>query len=119
MNKVKLHKNNRDRRIVMIKSKLSQVSTRPRLCVFRSNKYLYAQIIDDVKGATLVDGSKNVKKIHEKVSKVQAAHNMGLEIAKLASQNKITQVVFDRRGYKYHGRVKSFAEGAREGGLDF
>lgn len=88
----------------------------PRLSVFRSNKYVYAQIIDDVKGHTLVSicGISKTKAKKSEISK-----DLGKELAKKAIEKKIKKVVFDRNGYRYLGRVKMFAEGAREGGLEF
>lgn len=81
---------------------------RPRLVVFRSNKYIYAQIINDAKGETLVS-----------VDREKDAAAAGKKLAEKAKEKKVKQVVFDRAGYKYHGNVKKFAEAAREGGLDF
>ena len=88
---------------------------KPRLCVFRSNQYIYAQIIDS--GKTVL--SLNDSKSKEKINKVESSKNIGKLIAEKAIEKKITEVVFDRGGYKYHGRVKALAEGAREGGLKF
>jgi large subunit ribosomal protein L18 len=90
---------------------------KPRLCVFRSNQYIYAQIIDDKSGKTLL--SLNDSKLKEKEKKVDSSKRIGKMIAEKAIEKKITEVVFDRGGYKYHGRVKALAEGAREGGLKF
>jgi len=92
-------------------------SEKPRLCVFRSNQYIYAQIIDDNSGKTLL--SLNDSKSKEKENKVNSSKKIGKMIAEKAIEKKITEVVFDRGGYKYHGRVKALAEGAREGGLKF
>ena len=90
---------------------MSGTSTVPRLCVFRSNKHLYAQVIDDKSGKTLAQFSNLKKKA--------AADKIGQEIAKKALEKKIQKVVFDRGGYKYHGQIKLLAEGARQGGLKF
>jgi len=94
---------------------------RLRLAVFRSNKYIYAQIIDDERGHTLVSASdKNLKlKKEEKLTKTQRAEKVGEILAEKAKRKNILEVWFDRRGYKYHGRVKALAEGARKGGLKF
>ena len=90
----------------------------PRLTVFRSNRFLYAQLIDDDKGITLLGISeKHLDK--KKETKVAVAKTLGLTLAKAAKEKKIAKVVFDRGSYRYHGRVKAFAEGAREGGLEF
>jgi large subunit ribosomal protein L18 len=95
---------------------------RPRLSVFRSSEQIYAQIIDDAKGATLVSASSLEKANREALktgATVAAAKEIGKQIAAKAKAAGISQVVFDRGSYMYHGRVKALAEGAREGGLDF
>lgn len=92
-------------------------SSRPRLAVFRSNRYIFAQIIDDSKGATLVSAGDFKSK--SKSKKTESAKNVGLELAKTAKLKKIESVAFDRGGYKYQGRIRALAEGAREGGLKF
>jgi len=97
------------RRKLRVRSKIFGTGKRPRLSVFRSNKSLYAQIVDDEKGITLV-AAKGVKTTGEKI---------GEELAKKAIAKKIKKVVFDRNGFRFHGRVKSLAEGARKGGLEF
>jgi large subunit ribosomal protein L18 len=93
----------------------------PRVSVYRSAKHIYAQIIDDEKGITLVSFSDAKLKLAKgkKVNKSEKAFMVGKELAGLAVKKKISKVIFDRGGYKYHGRVKSLAEGAREGGLKF
>lgn len=96
---------------------MNGTATMPRLSVFRSNKYIYAQVIDDIKGKTLVDVSAESKEIHKAKTKVAAAIEVGKLLAKKALEKKIKEVVFDRNGYQYHGRVKGVADGAREGGL--
>ena len=103
-----------------IRENLSGTSERPRLCVFRSNANIEAQIIDDVKGVTLVSASSLEKELNLKNGgNIEAAKVVGAEIAKRAKKAKINTVVFDRGGYLYHGRVKALAEAAREGGLEF
>jgi large subunit ribosomal protein L18 len=95
---------------------------RPRLSVFRSDKHIYAQVIDDAKGHTLAAAStveKDVLKVVKKGSNVEAAKAIGKLAAERAVKAGVKQVVFDRGAYLYHGRVKAVAEGAREGGLDF
>ena len=90
----------------------------PRLCVFRSNKHIYAQLIDDEKGKTLVSVRDNeIKKLPK--GKVAIAQQVGKLLAEKAIEKKFEKVVFDRAGYKYHGRIKSLADGARQGGLKF
>ncbi len=90
----------------------------PRLSIFRSNKEFYAQVIEDVNGKTLVAASSlNIKS--EGLNKIEVAKAVGAELAKRAKEAKIEAVVFDRNGFLYHGRIKSFADGAREAGLKF
>lgn len=108
----------RMRRHERIRKSLSGTAERPRLNVFRSNANISAQIIDDVKGVTLVSASSLDLKL-ENGGNVEAAKKVGAEIAKRAKKAKITQVVFDRGGYLYHGRVKALADAARENGLEF
>ncbi|RJQ32661.1 50S ribosomal protein L18 [Candidatus Parcubacteria bacterium] len=100
-----------------IRAKAKGDASKPRLSVFRSNKHVFAQIIDDSKGSTIVSGSDIKSK--DKLKKTDSAKKVGLELAKAAIGKKIERVVFDRGGCKYHGRVKALAEGAREGGLKF
>jgi large subunit ribosomal protein L18 len=110
------------RRKKRIKSKIRGTTERPRLCVFRSHKHTYAQIIDDVRGTTLVEAStlsKAITPAPQKTGTVEAAKKVGELIAKRAIQHNISKVVFDRNGFVYHGRVKAVAEGAREAGLLF
>lgn len=92
---------------------------KPRLSVFRSNKAIYAQIIDDVEGKTLASATSVGLKSAEGKSKSEAAQEVGKELAAKAIKAGVEKVVFDRNGYQYHGRVKSLADGAREGGLKF
>lgn len=94
-------------------------SNRPRLSVFRSNKHIYVQIIDDQKKITLIGASEKQLKDTEKKKKMEIAKELGMHIAKQAKEKKIRKVVFDRGGYTYHGIVKSLALGARQGGLEF
>lgn len=133
----------RYRRHRRIRAKVYGTARRPRLCVFRSAKHIYAQLVNDEKGQTLIAASdlelkrknsakkpkitrpelvvkKGIKdKEKERTRKVAVAFEVGKLIAEKALKKKIEKVVFDRGGYKYHGRVKSLAEGAREGGLKF
>ena len=111
--------NKNDKRIRLkkkIRSKIAGTAMRPRLSVFRSNKFIYAQIIDDNTRKTLA--SANDAKI-TKGTKMERAREVGSMIAKVCKDLKIESVVFDRNGFIYHGRVQSLAEGAREGGLNF
>ena len=108
----------RVRRHARVRAKISGTSETPRLCVYRSNKNIEAQLIDDVKGATLVASSSMSLKL-ENGSNIDAAKKVGEDIAKKALAKKIKKVVFDRSGYIYHGRVKALAEAAREAGLEF
>jgi large subunit ribosomal protein L18 len=117
MYKVVVRKTTRDRRRAKIRGSVSGTAEMPRLSVFRSNRYIYAQLIDDTVGKTLVDVSSETKSVHEGKTKSEASLELGKLIAKKALEKKIKKAVFDRGGYKYHGRVKNVAEGAREGGL--
>lgn len=105
----------RKRRHAKIRTKISGTATRPRLVVFRSLQATYAHLIDDVSGKTLL----TVSDLKKKGSKLENAKNVGEEIAKKALELKIVECVFDRNGYKYHGRIKALADGARTGGLKF
>ncbi|MEE4117201.1 MAG: 50S ribosomal protein L18 [Marinilabiliaceae bacterium] len=104
-----------------IRKKLSGTADCPRLAVFRSNKQVYVQVIDDNTGKTLAAASSKEKSVagNEKLKKVEQAAMVGKLIAEKCKENGISRVVFDRGGYKYHGRVKSLADAAREGGLKF
>lgn len=123
MMKVKVSKHtsprlvNRLKKKIRIRKSVRGTEERPRLCVFRSNKHIYAQIVDDVKGTTLVSTSS--LKLEEKAAGVEMAKKIGQSVAKAALDKKITNVVFDRNGYIYHGQIKALADGAREGGLNF
>jgi len=109
----------RDRIKKGIRKNLSGSTERPRLSVFRSNKGIYAQIIDDVAGKTLVSASSLSKEFSASGNKSDQSVAVGKLVAQKAIAAGIKDVVFDRNGYLYHGRVKSLAEGAREGGLNF
>ncbi len=102
-----------------VRGKISGTAQRPRLCVYRSLDNIYAQIIDDVAGVTLVSASTAEKTFKEYGGNKVAAREIGKIIAERAAKKKITEVVFDRGGYVYHGRIAELAEGAREGGLKF
>lgn len=135
---VKKRRKQRIKRHKKVRGKISGTSKRPRLCVFRSNKHIYAQLIDDEKNKVLAstndlkikikkqknekpssaEGKKD-KKEKPLSSKLLIAFEVGKAIAKKAKELKIEKIVFDRGGYKYHGRVKALAEGARQGGLKF
>ncbi|MBU0667587.1 50S ribosomal protein L18 [Patescibacteria group bacterium] len=114
--KTPLKQANRLRRRIRVRAKIRGTAKRPRLVVFRSLLHHYAQLIDDDKGVTLANASDLKEKKGRKSDK---ARNIGLKIAEIAKEKKITVCVFDRNGYRYHGRVKAIAEGAREGGLQF
>jgi large subunit ribosomal protein L18 len=113
----------RKRRHVRVRAKVSGSPQRPRLNVFRSSAHMYAQVIDDLAGHTLVaasDMDEDVKKLTgEKATKSERAKAVGSVVADRAKAVGITTVVFDRGGFLYHGRIKAVAEGAREGGLEF
>ena len=115
INKVK--QNKRFRRKNRVRAKISGTATCPRLSVFRSNRGIYAQIINDEVGKTLV--AVGIGEIKKKEKKIAVSLELGKLVATKAKAKGINQVVFDRNGYKYHGRVKALAEGAREGGLKF
>ena len=112
----------REKKHRRLRHHLNGTATTPRLAVFRSNKHIYAQIIDDTVGKTLVSAStlqKDVKAELEKTNNVDAAAYLGTVLGKKAVEAGITEVVFDRGGYVYHGRVQALAEAAREAGLKF
>ncbi len=119
---MKISKNeSRHRRKIRIRKNINGTAARPRLVVYRSNLHLYAQIVDDTKGNTLVATSTlSLKKVEAKAHcNIEGASLVGKEIARLAKEKNINSVVFDRNGYIYHGRIKAVADGAREGGLEF
>ena len=107
------------KRHARIRRKISGTAETPRLNVFRSNSNIYAQIIDDVSGRTLAAACSLDKDFESGGTKKEQAKKVGLAVAKKAAAANVKQVVFDRGGYQYHGRVKELAEGAREGGLEF
>ena len=118
------HHNKYERRQIRryrIRNKVSGSAARPRLSVFRSSAHIYAQIIDDTTGATIAQASSrdDVKGLVEGKGKVGISAAVGKLLAQRAKEKSIVQVAFDRGGYLYHGRVAAFAEGAREGGLEF
>ena len=107
------------KRHIRVRAKISGTTERPRLCVYRSNANIQAQIIDDIKGITLVSASTLEKAFEGNGGNKEAAKEIGKIIAQRALEKGITAVVFDRGGYLYHGRVAELAAGAREGGLQF
>ncbi|ALD66831.1 50S ribosomal protein L18 [Spiroplasma cantharicola] len=108
----------RKRRHYRVRNKVSGTSAKPRLNVFKSNSYFYAQIIDDASGVTLVSSS-SIKMGFKNGRNIDAAKAVGKDIAEKAKSKKITNVVFDRGGYLFHGKVKAFAESAKENGMKF
>ena len=102
-----------------VRKKISGTPERPRLSVYKSLTGIYAQIIDDVNGRTLVAASTLDKEVKIKASNIEAAKEVGALVAKRATKAGIKTIVFDRGGYQYHGKVKALAEAAREGGLEF
>jgi large subunit ribosomal protein L18 len=109
----------RKKRKVRIRKKISGTLERPRLVVFRSNKHIYAQLVDDTQGRTLAAASTLNLDDQAVGLTMETAKQVGLKIAQEAKKQNITAVVFDRNGFLYHGRVKALADGAREGGLNF
>jgi large subunit ribosomal protein L18 len=108
----------RRKRHQRIRLRLSGSTLRPRLSVFRSTKYIYAQVIDDTSGRTLASASSREAGLAAGAGKVDTARSVGRALAQRAKAAGVSAVVLDRGGYRYHGRVRSLAEGAREGGLD-
>ncbi len=117
MYKVTLRKTNIQRRKLRVRKKISGTGEKPRISVFRTNKHIYAQLIDDIKGKTLASVSTEIEKDLKGKTKTEVALEAGKVFAAKAVEKKVKEAVFDRNGYKYHGRVKAFAEGVREGGL--
>lgn len=112
----------RKRRHLRVRDKLSGTAAKPRLCVFRSLKHIYAQLVDDSMGCTLVAASSLDTEIKDKITgkrKTESAELVGSLVAQRALNKGIKQIAFDRGGYQYHGRVKALAEAARKAGLDF
>lgn len=122
MSSLSLRKEARLKRKRSIRKKMSGNPQRPRLCVFRSTRHIYAQIIDDVSGNTLAAASTMEKEVKDQsgfANKIEAAGFIGERVAKFAMEKGIKQVVFDRNGFLYHGRVRALSEGARKAGLEF
>ena len=111
--------NARDRRHNRVRKSVHGTGDRPRLAVYRSNKYIYAQVIDDVQGRTLAAASSQESGLRSETLNLDAASKVGEAIATRAKDAGVTEVVFDRGGYKFHGKVKALAEAAREAGLEF
>lgn len=112
----------RDRIRRRIRSTIRGTSERPRLCIFKSNKHVQAQLVDDLDAKTIVSASTQMKTLADELkdkTQSEKAEVVGKHLAKLADDQGITKAVFDRSGYKYHGVVKALADGAREAGLDF
>lgn len=109
------------RRRVRVRKKVMGTAERPRLNVFRSTKHMYAQVIDDLNGVTLASASTRVKGLaaDDEGGKIGLAKAVGLALGEACKEKNVTSVVFDRNGYRYHGRVKAVADGAREAGLIF
>jgi large subunit ribosomal protein L18 len=110
------------RRKVRVRRKVVGTDARPRVCVFRSNKHIYAQVISDTQGKTLAAVSTLAGELADSAEKskgVEVAKQVGLALAKVCKQKNISKVIFDRNGFLFHGRVKALADGAREGGLEF
>lgn len=120
---IKKNKNIRLRSKIKIRRKISGLKDKPRLTVYRSLNNIYAQLIDDSDGNTLASASSLSKELSEELKnskgKISKSKMVGILVAKKALEKNISQVVFDRNGYRYHGRVKAIADGAREGGLKF
>jgi len=109
----------RETRHRRVRAKITGTADVPRLCVFRSNRHIYAQLIDDAGGKILFIASDIEIKSKTKIQKSKIAEKVGELLAKKAQEKKIEKIVFDRGGYQYHGRVKALADGARKGGLKF
>jgi large subunit ribosomal protein L18 len=122
-NKGKVRLEGRTRRHMRIRRKVHGTAERPRLTVYRSAKYIYAQLVDDLSGRTLMTVSSRDQAIQSELKsakgKIVAGKAVGKRIAEMAKERGIERVCFDRGGYLYHGRVKAIADGAREGGLNF
>lgn len=118
-NKTDFKAKSRSKKQVRIRKKIFGTESRPRLNVFRSARHIYAQIIDDTVGKTLVESSTLSAEVSVGKGSVEAAKKVGIDLASKAKGKNITSVVFDRGGYLYHGRVKALADAAREGGLQF
>lgn len=119
MKKDEIKKLKREKRTRRVRAKIFGTQERPRLAVFRSLSHISVQLIDDNKGITLVGASDKELKLSGKNSKTETASELGKLLAKKAVEKKITSVVFDRRRYKFHGRIKALADSAKDGGLKF
>jgi len=122
MNTQRVKATGRSRRKQRVRKRVFGEAGRPRLSVFRSQNHIYAQIIDDVAGNTIVAASTLSKELHGKIKKsgnIEAARHVGALLGEKAKATGVTQVVFDRNGYRYHGRAKALAEAARKAGLKF
>ncbi|MBI5644354.1 MAG: 50S ribosomal protein L18 [Deltaproteobacteria bacterium] len=108
-----------EKRKARVRKKIKGTSERPRLNVYRSNKHIYAQVIDDSTGKTIAAASTKTDGVADKAKKADAAKSVGVLVGKLAIEKGVDKVVFDRSGYIYHGRIKALADGAREAGLKF
>jgi len=108
----------RQRRHARIRARVQGTMTKPRLCVFKSNQHIYAQLVDDANNKTLASNS-SLELMKKKMTKTETAAEVGKLIAVQAKDKKVSQIVFDRSGFKYHGRVKALAEAARKAGLKF
>lgn len=109
----------RNRRRARVRRKLRGTTARPRLSVYRSNRYIYAQVIDDTEGVTLATASSQEPELRSDRLNVETAAKVGSLVADRAKEAGVSTVVFDRGGYKYHGRLKALADAAREAGLEF
>jgi large subunit ribosomal protein L18 len=116
---MKTREEQRVKRHFRVRRRVTGTGARPRLAVFRSNRYIYAQIIDDVTGRTLASASSQEKDLRERTLTVGTAAEVGKLIANRSKAAGVTAVVFDRGGFAYHGRLKALADAAREGGLEF
>lgn len=114
-----LNKKREQKRKTRVRKKIMATTKRPRLTVFRSNMHIYAQIIDDKNGATLISASEKEVKLDKKPSRIQMAQEVGRILAQKALAKKLKEVVFDKGSYKYHGRVKALADAVRKEGLSF
>jgi large subunit ribosomal protein L18 len=117
---MKFSKTGRRNRIhLRIRKHVNGTQERPRLSIYRSNRYIYGQLIDDVQGHTIISASSREDSIANDKNRIEQSKEVGKLLAKRAKDKKIDEIVFDRGGYLYHGRVKAFAEGVREGGIKF
>jgi len=116
---LQLKEKRRQRRKARVRAKIVGTSVKPRLSVFRSNSHIYGQLIDDQNGKTLISCSDIGLKGKIKGNKTEIAGSVGEELAKKAIAKKIKKVIFDRNGFRFHGRIKALAEGSRKGGLEF